>query len=96
MGDWERDHSSSCYSLEVREEGGVPLADRGVQNPKSYLQWNFMFSIAIYIPEENMRDFPGDPVIPNAGRHVPHLAQELDPICAATKTWHRQINNVCV
>ena len=40
-----------------------------------------VFYSPIYIPEENMRDSPGDPVIPSAGGQVPHLAQELDPTC---------------
>ena len=81
MGDWRGEQPSSCYSWEVREEGGVSLADRGVRNPKLYPRWNFMSSTVIYISKEKMRDFPGDPVIPNAGGQCPNLAQELDPTC---------------
>ena len=40
-----------------------------------------MSSTVIYISKEKMRDFPGDPVIPNAGGQCPNLAQELDPTC---------------
>ena len=81
MGDWKGEHPSSCYSWEVREEGGVSLADRGVRNPKLYPQWNFMSSTVIYISKEKMRAFPGDPVIPSAAGQFPNLSQELDPTC---------------
>ena len=92
-GDWKGEHPS-CYSWEVREEGGVSPADRGVRNPKLYPQWNFMSYTVMYISKERMRDFPGDPVIASAGGQVPYRAQELDPTCCNYDM--AQPNRLCV